>query len=251
MKKVEVIGLSGFPAVKKGDKIGDMIVRVLRKNKVELRPKDILVIAHKIVSKSEGNTRRLKDVKYSSFAERIGRETGKDPRFVQVVLDQSKKIVRIKNNHIIVETLHGFVCANAGVDRSNSSNPNEVVLLPENPDLSAKRIRERIKFLTGVDVAVIISDTHGRPFRRGVINVAVGISGLNPFRDYRGKKDFSGYVMRSTVVAVADEIACAAELVMGQGDEGVPVVIVRGLKPSLNGQDARQLVRTEREDIFR
>ncbi|RLE57311.1 MAG: coenzyme F420-0:L-glutamate ligase [Thermoprotei archaeon] len=229
--KVEIIGLLDFPDVKPGDDLGKLIVEVARRNGIEFMDGDVIVIAQKIVSKSEGRIVDLQTVKPSEYAVKLGEELGKDPRLVEVVLRESHEVLKAEAGHLISLTRHGFVCANAGVDLSNVDGSGlRVTLLPVNPDESARRIRERIKELTGRDVAVVITDTFGRPFREGVVNFAIGISGIHPFRDYIGKVDRYGYVMRVTKVCIVDEVAAAAELVMGQGAEGIPVVVIRGLR---------------------
>ena len=184
------------------------------------------------------------------MADEIAKASGKDPRHVQVILNQSRKIVRKKDAHLIVETKHGFVCANAGVDRSNVEDPDTVAILPTDPDKSARLIRERVRELTGADVAVVISDTFGRAWRIGQVNVAIGADGLKPIVDYRGQKDMFGYVLNVTQMAVADELASAAELVMRKS-EGIPVAIIRGFEFTSGNGSAKELIRPEEEDLFR
>jgi coenzyme F420-0:L-glutamate ligase/coenzyme F420-1:gamma-L-glutamate ligase len=182
----------------------------------------------------------------------IAQKTGKDPAMVEVVLRQTKEIIRVGENSIITETKNGIVCANAGVDRSNIAGERNVVPLPEDPNLSAERIRRAIKSLTGANVAVIISDTHGRPFRNGEINVAIGVSGIKPIRDRRGEKDLFGYILRVKQTAVADELASAAELVIGQASEGLPVAIIRGYSYQTAGQAlSTDMIRPKEKDLFR
>jgi len=251
MREIRLIGLETIPIVEEGDDIGELICQAAEREGVGLQDGDVVVVSHIIISRAEGRVVDLASVEPSEFAKNIARELGKDPRLVEVVLRESKAIVRMGDGHLICQTKHGFVCANAGVDRSNVPGEDRVALLPEDPDLSAKRIRERIRELTGKEVAVIISDTHGRPLRRGTINVAIGVSGLEPIWDRRGDVDLFGYVLRVTQVAVADELASAAELLMGQAGEGVPVVIIRGYKyrPSEEAS-ARELIRPREEDLF-
>jgi coenzyme F420-0:L-glutamate ligase/coenzyme F420-1:gamma-L-glutamate ligase len=187
----------------------------------------------------------------SAFAKTIAEIYEKDPAMVEVVLREAKSIRRMADGKIITETKHGFVCANSGVDRSNVPGERNVALLPKNPDTSAERIRREIKRLTNCDVAVIISDTHGRPLREGEINVAIGVAGLKPIRDRRGEKDLFGYVLRVKQTAVADELASAAELVIGQADEGVPVAIIRGYKfMKIEHAKATELIRPKERDLF-
>lgn len=245
-----VLGLKGFPLVKRGDRITDMIVEQARRNKVGIRNGDVLVIAQKIVSKAEGRVVRLEDIRPSERAICMARRLGKDPRHVEAALMETKRIVRLRGPHLIVQTRHGFVCANAGVDRSNVEEGESVSLLPLRPDLSARKIRRGIKQLTGADVAVIISDTFGRPWRIGQVNIAIGLSGMRPWRDYRGLSDMFGYKLSVTMMAVADELASAAELVMNKAD-GVPVAIIRGYGFPKGRGSARQLIRPAKEDLFR
>ena len=251
MKEIRIMGLETIPIVEEGDDIGALICEAAEREGVGIRDGDIVVISHIIVSRAEGRVVNLSGVVPSEFAKNVAEATGKDPRLVEVVLRESRSIARMGDGHLICETKHGFVCANAGVDRSNVPGEDRVALLPEDPDASARRIRERIRELTGRDVAVIISDTHGRPLRRGTINVAIGISGLEPIWDRRGDVDLFGYTLKVTQVAVADELASAAELAMGQADEGIPVVIIRGYpyRPS-DEATARELIRPREQDLF-
>lgn len=251
MKEIRLIGLETIPIVREGDDIGELICKAAEREGISIQDGDIIVISHIIVSRAEGRVVDLAQVEPSEFARTVAREMNKDPRLVEVVLRESKSIVRMGDGHLICETKHGFVCANAGVDRSNVPGEDRVALLPEDPDRSARRIRERIRELTGKEVAVIISDTHGRPLRRGVINVAIGVAGMEPIWDRRGDVDLFGYVLRVTQVAVADELASAAELLMGQAGEGIPVVIIRGYKYRPSEQaTARELIRPREQDLF-
>ncbi|MBT0160896.1 coenzyme F420-0:L-glutamate ligase, partial [Candidatus Bathyarchaeota archaeon A05DMB-2] len=210
------------------------------------------IVTHVVVSKAEGNVVNLNEVSPSNFAKEIAQKTGKDPALVEVILQESKSIVRIGDGNLITETKHGFVCANAGVDKSNVEGERNIALLPKNADASAEKIRQEIKRLTGCEVAVIISDTHGRPLRTGEMNVAIGVAGIKPIRDRRGEKDLFGYVLRIKQTAVADELASAAELVIGQADEGIPVAIIRGYnyQESQNAK-ATDLIRSKEKDLFR
>ncbi len=228
MRKIEVIGLYYDKEIKRGDDIGRIIIEVAKKMGIEISDGDVIVVTHKVVSKAEGRVVNLNRVRPSKKALEIAKMVNKDPRLVESILREAKEVLKIGDGHIITLTRHGIVCANAGIDRSNAGGEGNVVLLPENPDESAKRIRKTIKEVLGVDVAVIITDTYGRPFRMGVVNLAIGFSGINPYRDYRSKPDRNGYLMRTTRVAIVDEIASAAELVIGQGAENTPFAIVRG-----------------------
>ena len=248
-----ILGVRGIPAIKEGDNLGEIIVESCRRNGIEIEDSDIIVVSHVIVSKAEGDVVSLSDVEPSKEAEEIAKKTGKDPRHVEVILRNSKNILRMRDDGVIIcETKHGFICANAGVDMSNVSGGDAVALLPQDPDESARRIRRDIMRLTGKDVAVIISDTQGRPFRRGTINIAIGCSGIEPLWDRRGEKDLYGRVLQSKITCVADEICSAAELVMGQADEGIPVAIVRGYDYKKSDKaTARDIIRPAEEDLFR
>lgn len=204
-----------------------------------------------VVSRAENNIINLDEIVPSDFAKRIAAEYGRDPAHVEVVLREAKSIIRMRDGHIIAETKHGFICANAGVDKSNVPGERNVTPLPEDPDRSARNIRRRIREITGKDVAVIISDTHGRALRRGEINVAVGISGMKPIRDRRGEFDLFGYMLRIKQTAVADELASAAELVIGQANEGIPAAIIRGYRYVRSEESsARELVWPREKALF-
>lgn len=252
MKTIDIIAVENLPLMKKGDKIAQLVVNAAEKQRTPLQDKDVVVITHKIVSKSEGSTVNLDDVTPSLRAKEIAQKTGKEPALVEVILGETKEIVRIGSNSLITETKNGIVCANAGVDKSNIEGEKNIALLPRNPDATAQQIRQEIKTLTNRDVAVIISDTHGRPLRMGEINVAIGVAGIKPTRDRRGEKDMFGYVLRVKQTAVADELASAAELLIGQASEGIPVVIIRGYdyQPTEN-VSAKELIRPKEEDFFR
>lgn len=249
--RVEIIGVEGLPIIKKGDDLAELICEAARSQGNPIKDGDIIVVTHVVVSRAEGNVVDLEQIVPSEFAKTVAKELGKEPALVEVVLRESKGIVRMGDGKLITETKHGFICANSGVDRSNVSGGGMVVLLPENPDRSARRIRKRIKTMTHKDVAVIISDTHGRPLRDGEINVAIGLSGIDPVRDRRGEKDLFGYVLRIKRTAVADELCSAAELVIGQADEARPVAIIRGYSYSQSEDgSAKALIRPKRKDLF-
>jgi coenzyme F420-0:L-glutamate ligase/coenzyme F420-1:gamma-L-glutamate ligase len=247
---VQIIGLKKIPLIKRGDSIGDRIVQAAKAERVQIANGDIIVIAQKIVSKAEGHVVCLKNVAPSKLAEQIAKDTGRDPKLVETILRESAGIVRMAKGHLIVETRHGFVCANAGVDRSNAPTQDSVVLLPKDPDQSARKIRQRIRDLTGANVGVVISDTFGRAWRIGQVNVAIGVAGLRPIVDYRGSKDMFGYVLNVTQMAIADELASAAELVMKKSD-GIPVAIFRGVQYPKGKGSARDLIRPKEDDLFR
>jgi coenzyme F420-0:L-glutamate ligase/coenzyme F420-1:gamma-L-glutamate ligase len=254
MKKIEIFGIEGIPDIKPGDDLVEIILEAIRKNGLEIENDDILVISQKIVSKSENRIVNLNSVKPSEEAIKIAKIADKDPRLVELILRESKRIVKLAKGHIIVETKHGIICANAGIDKSNVGNVENienVVLLPEDPDSSAKRIRLEIEKRTGKKVGVLISDTYGRMLREGQINYAIGASGIRIFRDYRNKKDRYGYILQVKNIAEAEEIACAAELVMGQADEGIPVALIRGLKCEESPLDAKVLNMPEDKWLFK
>jgi coenzyme F420-0:L-glutamate ligase/coenzyme F420-1:gamma-L-glutamate ligase len=239
--------------VKRGDDIGRLIVQAIMNIQVKMMEHDIVVVTQKVVSKSEGRVCSLSMVEPSKSALELAHKAKKDPRFVELILSESNRIVRYSKNVIISETKHGFVCANAGIDQSNVSGPEneKVLLLPVDPDLSALRIRQVIEQALGRHIAVIITDTFGRPFRVGQTNVAIGTCGMDSIKSYIGLRDMYGNILRITEIAVADEIASAAELVMGKINR-IPVAIVRGYKfSSTSVGNARSLVRESGLDLFR
>ena len=249
--RVEIIGVTGLPIIGEGDDLASMIVDSARAQGTELMDGDIVVLSHVIVSRAEGRTVDLKDVEPSPIAERFAEFTMKDPRLVEVVLGDSRAVRRMAPGVLITETRQGFVCANAGVDKSNVPGEDVVALLPEDPDKSAEVFRKRVLELSGRRIAVIVCDTHGRGHRDGEVNMAVGASGLNVIRDRRGEFDLFGYELKVKRTAVADELSSAAELVIGQADERVPAAIVRGYdyEPS-EESTARELVRPREKDLF-
>jgi coenzyme F420-0:L-glutamate ligase / coenzyme F420-1:gamma-L-glutamate ligase len=248
---LSVLPVKGIPDIKSGDDVGKLIVERVENQGDEFQRGDIAVISQKIVSKAEGRTLTLSKVTPSEFARTIANETGKDPRQVEVVLRESKKIIRMRGGHLITETAHGFICANSGVDQSNVGRTRDsVTLLPRDSDESADRIRKTIHHITGRDVPVIITDTFGRAWRIGQVNFAIGISGMKPIQDYRGTKDMYRRTLQVTEIAVADELASAAELVMNKSDK-VPVAIIRGYKAPKGRGRIKDLVRPEEFDLFR
>jgi coenzyme F420-0:L-glutamate ligase/coenzyme F420-1:gamma-L-glutamate ligase len=246
---ITITGVTGLPEIESGHDVGALIVGATRGASLEVLDRDILVVAQKIVSKAEGRVVRLDSIEPSPRAREWAEAYDKDPRVVEVVLRESKRIVRMERGVLISETHHGFVCANSGVDASNVE-VGTALLLPQDPDASARRIRETLGASLGVNVAVIVSDTFGRPWREGLVNVAIGVAGLAPLIDYRGELDSHGRPLRVTVLAVADEIASAAELVMKKKD-GVPVAIVRGFDYDARDASGRELIRTPEFDLFR
>lgn len=241
--------MPGLPEVVAGDDPAALIVAAARASDIEILQGDVLVIAQKIVSKAEGRTVRLDSVEPSELARSWAARYDKDARAVEVALRESRRIVRMERGVLISETRHGFVCANAGVDSSNTPE-GTVVLLPEDPDASARRIQSALEGEFEVGIAVIISDTFGRPWREGLVNVALGVAGIAPLIDYRGERDSHGRQMRVTVIAVADELASAAELIMRKTD-GVPVVIIRGFAYQARETSAAELIRRPDLDLFR
>ena len=246
-----IFPVTRIPDIKKGDDLGKMIVSRVEDQGDEFKQGDIAVISQKIVSKAEGRILPLSKITPSEFAETIANETGKDPRQVEAVLRESRKIIRMKSGHLITETSHGFICANAGVDQSNvGTTRDSVSLLPHDSDASADRIRKTIHQITGRKVPVIITDTFGRAWRMGQVNFAIGISGMKPIHDYRGTKDMYRRTLQVTEIAVADELASAAELVMNKADR-VPVAIIRGYKAPKGQGRIKELLRPEEFDLFR
>jgi len=249
LARVEAIPVPGMPEVKKGDDLSSLILAALHSSDLELQSGDVVVVKQKIVSKAEGRLVRLESVLPGKRASKLAREQNKDPRLVELVLRESRRVVRAGHGVIITETKRGFVCANSGVDRSNVSE-GYAALLPEDPDRTARRLRRALQRRTGKRVAVIITDTFGRPWRRGQTDVAIGCSGISPLLSYVGRKDRFGYNLRVTEPAVVDEMAGAAELAAGKLD-GVPVVIVRGSAYARGDEGAGALVLERAKDLFR
>jgi len=252
-KTISVIGLEGFPWIRDGDDLAKMIVETAEREGVSIEDGDILVVAQKVVSKAEGRVVRLKDVRPSKRAEKLAKISLKDPRFVELVLRETKRVVKVSSEALMVETKQGIICINAGIDKSNVPGEDSYALLPENPDESARRIRSQIMKLTGKRVAIVISDTYSRPLRRGQVEFAIGIVGINPFKDYRGQEDLFGYVLKVKNVAIVDEIASAAELIMGQAKEAVPVVVIKKLKRAERSETSStsDLAISRQEDLFK
>ena len=239
---MRVIPVEGLGEVREGDDLAALIAAA-----AELEQGDVIVVAHKVVSKAEGRVVRLEEVEPSAQARDLA--AGEDPRRLEVILRESARVVRTRPPLVIAETRHGFVCASAGVDASNAPEAGTLVLLPEDPDASAAQVRARLRELTGAEVAVIVSDSFGRAWRQGTTDVAIGCSGLEPLLDLHGARDGTGYELHATVIAVADELAGAAELVRGKLDQ-VPVAVIRGFEPRGEGT-ARELVIPPERDLFR
>ena len=244
--------LQNIPLIRQDDNLADILVKSLQVTNLELRNDDILVLAQKIVSKSEGRMVNLATITPSQRAIDLAQKAEKDPRVMELMLQESSEVLRIRVGTIIVEHKLGFVCANAGIDHSNViEGENHVLLLPEDPDRSARNLREKIKQITGKEIGVMIIDSHGRAWRNGTVGICMGLSGLPAIIDERGWKDLFGYTLRVTVVGVADELAAAASLVMGQASEGIPAEHVRGFPYPLGEGSLKDLIRPKEQDMFR
>jgi coenzyme F420-0:L-glutamate ligase / coenzyme F420-1:gamma-L-glutamate ligase len=239
---VRILPVTGLPEIREGDDLAALVT-----DRVTLEDGDVLVVAQKVVSKAEGRVVRLDELEPSERALELAGE--EDPRRIEAILRETVEIVRIRPPLLIVETRHGFICASAGVDASNAPEPGTLVLLPLDPDASAAQMRDRVRELTGANVGVIVSDSFGRPWRQGTTDVALGAAGIRVMEDLRGTRDRIGYELRSTQIAIADELASAAQLVMGKAD-GIPVAVVRGLDVAGEGT-ANELVMPADRDLFR
>ncbi len=245
---VEVVPLEGLPEIQRGDDVGEMLAAA-----AGFRHGDAVVVSQKIVSKAEGRVRPLADVEPGARALELAERLGKDPALVQIVLDESRSVIRAERGVLITETLDGWICANAGIDASNVSEPGSVTLLPQDADDSARRIRSEIRAACGQAPAVVISDSFGRPWRLGQSDVAIGCAGIDPLDDWRGRADRSGRELAATVVALADELAAAADLVR-EKDAGLPAAVVRGLGERVSDEDgpgAAAIRRPAEDDLFR
>lgn len=251
-QEIQVIPVRVLRDVRPGDGLHSLILRSLKDNNIVLENGDIIVIAQKIVSKAEGQIINLSSLTPSAFAIRLAKKFRKDPRTIELVLRQSKNIIKISNGIIISETKQGFICANAGVDQSNIMNSEETaLLLPADPDASAKGIMHTLKEKTNRNIAVIITDSFGRPFRKGQTNVAIGVAGINPIRSYIGEEDMYGNKLKVTEIAVVDELASAAELVMGKSKR-IPIAVIRGFDYVRNENALIDgLIREREKDLFR
>ena len=242
MTELRILPLLGWPDVREGDDLAALVA-----GSIELEDRDVVVLAQKVVSKTEGRVVRLEDIEPSQRAHELAE--GEDPRRIEAILRESARVVRTRPPLVIAETRHGFICASAGVDSSNAPEAGMLVLLPVDPDASAARVRERLLELTGRTVGVVVTDSFGRPWRAGTTDVALGVAGIRPLLDLAGRRDRAGYELRHTQIAVADEIAGAAELVMGKLD-GVPGAVLRGLDIAGEGT-AQELVISPERDLFR
>jgi coenzyme F420-0:L-glutamate ligase/coenzyme F420-1:gamma-L-glutamate ligase len=254
-RRLEITALPGIPLVKPGDDLAALLLEALGRAGIALQAGDAMVVAQKVVSKAEGRYAALASVDPGAKATELARKTGKDPRLVELVLRESRRVVRHRPNLLIVEHKHGYVLANAGIDASNvepdGATGERVLLLPEDPDRSCRELRERLHKATGVAPTVIINDSLGRAWRKGTVGTAIGAAGLTALLDLRGMTDLFGREMLVSQVGVADELAAAAALVQGEGAEGTPVAHIRGLAPDAADQRAADLIRAEDEDLFR
>lgn len=246
---IQIIPVHGLPEIQPGNDMAPLIAKGLRDRDFTVMQGDIFVVAQKIVSKAEGRIADLREITPSSRATEWAAQWNKDARIIELVLRESKSILRMERGIIVSETRHGFICANAGVDASNTAE-NTAVLLPENPDQSARILQVKLQGIFAVSLGVIISDTFGRAWREGLVNVALGVAGLPALIDYRGQTDASGKLLNATVIACADELAAAAELVMGKSDR-VPVAIIRGFPHDTAPGTGRDLIRPAERDLFR
>lgn len=254
LPQVTLAAVPDVPLIRPGDDLAAILLDRLRAARLTLQDGDVLVLCQKIVSKAEGRAVRLDEVTPSAEARALAAETGKDPRLVELILQESRAVLRTRPQLIIAEHRLGWICANAGIDRSNVAQPEDdgvVLLLPTDPDRSAREVRKRLVAASGANVAVIINDTHGRPFREGAVGVALGVAGLAPLSDLRGQPDLFGYRLQTSILGTADEIASAASLLMGQAAEGRPIILVRGAPILLGAGTARDLQRPAEKDLFR
>jgi coenzyme F420-0:L-glutamate ligase / coenzyme F420-1:gamma-L-glutamate ligase len=254
--KLELTPLPNIPMVHTGDDLVKIISEGLSWAGIRLSDGDILVLAQKIVSKAEGRWENLALIQPSARAITLAETIEKDPRLVELILRDSKQVLRTRSGTIIVEHRLGFVCANAGIDHSNVAGKGDageewVLLLPEDPDASARNLREKLEEIFGARIGVLIIDSHGRAWRQGVVGVAIGLSGMPGLVDMRGKNDLFGYTLRITTIGAADELAAAASLVMGQADEGTPIVHARGFPYALKEGSLVELIRPKEQDLFR
>ncbi len=252
--KLTLTALPNIPLVMRGNDLAAIILRGLHDANVALEDGDMLVLAQKIVSKAEGRMVRLRDVTPSPRAVELAKQCGKDARFCEVVLWDTREVLRVREGLIVVETKHGWVCANAGIDRSNVAPHDDeewVLRLPEDADRSAHQLRERLQSLTSHDVGIIIDDTHGRAWRNGAVGVAIGVAGLPAVEDLRGRPDLFGYHLQVTTIGLADQVASAASLLQGQADEGRPIIHVRGVPMTRRDGSSREIVRPKEQDLFR
>jgi len=250
---LEILGLAGIPEVREGDAVGQLIAWATGAGELDLSDGDVVVVAQKVVSKAEGRVRDLAEISPGERASELALELDKDPRLVDLILSESERLVRAERGVLIVETRHGWICANAGIDASNVTGEDIVTLLPADPDASARRIRAELAAASNAQPAVVIADSFGRPWRLGQTDVAIGCAGLIPLDDWRGRSDIHGRELTATSIAVGDELAAAADLVRNKAD-GVPAVVIRGAErwvTSEDGPGAAALRRAAEDDLFR
>jgi coenzyme F420-0:L-glutamate ligase/coenzyme F420-1:gamma-L-glutamate ligase len=254
-KTLELIALIDLPIIQNGDKLSEIIINNARRHNTTIFNKDIFIITQKIISKSENRMVDLRCVTPTDVAIKISRISEKDPRLVQLILEESKEIMRVRKGLIIVRHKLGFVCANAGIDHSNTVPGDEadnfVLLLPEDPDKSARKIKQELEEATGKTLGIMIIDSHGRAWRNGTVGTTIGMAGIPGLVDLRGKPDLFGYTLKATQVAAADELAAAASLLMGQADESIPCVLARGFPYALRDSSLSELIRYEENDLFK
>jgi coenzyme F420-0:L-glutamate ligase/coenzyme F420-1:gamma-L-glutamate ligase len=247
--RYEVIGIEGIGEVQPGDDIARLVLDAAARQHTPVTGGDVLVLSQKIVSKTEGRLLRLSDIAPSTMATTFATELGRDPRLIEVILRESRRVVRMDRGVLVTETRHGWVCANAGVDQSNV-DADMVALLPEDPDRSARAFRDAVRERTRAEIHVIVADTFGRPWREGLVNIAIGVAGFAPLRSYLGERDPAGRPLQATILAIADELAAAAEPVMGKLDR-IPAAIVRGLPLAPSEEGSKALLRDPARDLFR
>jgi coenzyme F420-0:L-glutamate ligase/coenzyme F420-1:gamma-L-glutamate ligase len=246
--------LQNIPLIRQGDNLTDILVKSLHETQIELQDNDILILAQKIVSKAEGRMVNLATVTPSAYALELSERSGKDPRIAELMLRETAEVLRVRQGSIVVEHKLGFVCANAGIDQSNVKGDDDgeyALLLPANPDQSAKEIRNALEKLTNAKIGVMIIDSHGRAWRIGTVGICIGLSGVPALIDERGWQDLFGYTLKITIVGVADELAAAASLMMGQAAEGAPAVHARGFPYPLGEGSLKELIRPKEQDMFR
>lgn len=252
MKEMRFVSLPGIPMIQTGDDLVEILLQSLEKAQIRLQDGDVLVVAQKIVSKAEGRWIDLTLVTPSPEAEALGIETEKDPRLVEMILQESRQVIRKRPGLVIAEHNLGFICANAGIDHSNVMGSEDwILLLPKDPSASAARIHAGLEQATGAKIGVLVIDSHGRTWRNGTVGITIGLSGVPGVVDRRGELDLFGYEMRATIVGAADELAAGASLLMGQVDEATPVVLVRGFPYALRDAGLEEILRDEEQDLFR
>jgi coenzyme F420-0:L-glutamate ligase/coenzyme F420-1:gamma-L-glutamate ligase len=247
--RYEVIGIEGIGEVRPGDDVARIVVEAAARQGTPLAAGDVVVLSQKILSKAEGRLLRLSEITPSAMASTFATELGRDPRLIEVILRESRRVVRMDRGVLVTETRHGWVCANAGVDQSNV-DADMVALLPEDPDRSARAFRDAVRTQTRAEVFVIVADTFGRPWREGLVNIAIGVAGFAPLKSYLGDHDPAGRPLQATILAVADELAAAAEPVMGKLDR-IPAALVRGLPVAPSEEGSKALLRDPARDLFR